>query len=125
MLDCKCMWWGGRCAVLQYAESGLWSCAACQGVCHAEVQTALLHLQMLSEWNPEDPAVLALLLQQVLEQFVVHSSNVLSQHQRLQFELHTLEESEQYSRVEVLCLPSEEVSWEVGRWVEWSVWGAE
>lgn len=54
--------------------------------------------------------MLALLLQQVMEQFVVHCSEALSLHQRLQFELHTLEESEQYSSVEVLCLPAEEVS---------------
>ena len=95
--------------MLQYAAGrGLWSYTACQ---QCVEQTALLPLQALSEWNPEDPAMLALLLQQVLEQFVVHSSYALSQHQRLQFELHTLEESEQYSRVEVLCLPSEEVSW--------------
>lgn len=76
----------------------------------AEVQASLLHLQVLSEWNPEDPSMLALLLQQVLEQFAVHSSKLLSEHQRLQFELHTLEESEQYSKVEVLCFPNEEVS---------------
>ena len=84
-----------------------------------------MHVQVLSEWSPEDPSMLALLLQQVMEQFVAHCSEVLSQYQRLQFELHTLEESEQYSKVEVLCLPTEEVSLE-GWWLEWGgVWCVE
>ena len=92
-------------------EATLFVVLGCMWCATADVQaSSLLYLQVLSEWSPEDPSMLALLLQQVLEQFAVHSSGLLSQHQRLQFELHTLEESEQYSKVEVLCHQSEEVS---------------
>ena len=69
-----------------------------------------LYLQVLSDWNADDASMLSSLLHQILKQFVGYSAKVVGKHQRLQFELHTLEESEEYHAVEVFVVPKEEVS---------------
>ena len=71
---------------------------------------AVCVLQVLGEWEAGDPSMLPSLLQQLLQQFTVHCARNIGRFQRLQFELHTLEESKEYSKVEVFVLPKEDVS---------------
>ena len=71
---------------------------------------AMCVLQVLGEWDAGDPSMLPSLLRQLLQQFTEHCSRTIGRYQRLQFELHTLEESKEYSKVEVFVLPKEDVS---------------
>ena len=74
------------------------------------IRSSLYVFQILSDWNAQDPSVLSTLLQQLLQEFVEFCAVDIEKYQRLQFEFHTLQNSEEYSDVEVFVLPKEDVS---------------